>query len=368
MKKIKVVAISLVDGGPLKILESFIETLLKKKNLKIPIDIYINSKINIKEKYNLKNKNIKFIKIPTPIRWISRIYYEFFYFKKIDDKNILWFTLQDIPLNLKKGKQVIYCHNPIHFYKIKVKDIILEPQSILRLIFYKLIYLFFLSKKNLVVVQQRWIKHKFRKIYNHKKITVAKPFVKDNQTYSNKGKSNYFFYPSLPRFQKNHKIIIEAVDYLVNQRSVTNFKVFFTIKKDENIYARYVYYKGKKFKQIKFIGRLNYKRMQDYYQKSKNLIFPSFLETWGLPLSEAAKYKMRILAIKLPYTIENLAYYKKKFFFEENDYKHLANLMECKILNKEKLIKKNFFKYRKFDNSLQNWNELIDQIVKKNVN
>ena len=51
--------------------------------------------------------------------------------------------------------------------------------------------------------------------------------------------------------------------------------------------------------------------MKKLYSKANALIFPSKLETWGLPISEAIDYKIPIMVAKLEYARETLGSYKK---------------------------------------------------------
>ena len=65
--------------------------------------------------------------------------------------------------------------------------------------------------------------------------------------------------------------------------------------------------------------------------------FSSKLETWGLPLSEAAQNSIPIIAPKLPYAQETLQDYKKKHLYKNN-----LNSLLKKM--KYVLMKKSFFK------------------------
>lgn len=52
---------------------------------------------------------------------------------------------------------------------------------------------------------------------------------------------------------------------------------------------------------IHFIGLKSKEKLDDIYRNETDaLIFPSKLETWGLPLSEAKEFKLPILSADLP--------------------------------------------------------------------
>ena len=56
--------------------------------------------------------------------------------------------------------------------------------------------------------------------------------------------------------------------------------------------------------------------MQNLYEDSDILLFPSRLETWGLPLSEAKLYGLGILASSTPFSKEAIGNYKRVSFIE----------------------------------------------------
>ena len=58
------------------------------------------------------------------------------------------------------------------------------------------------------------------------------------------------------------------------------------------------------------------------------MVFPSKLETWGLPISEAKRYNKPLLLANLPYAHETVGNYDKVSFFPANDASALADLMQ----------------------------------------
>ena len=216
---------------------------------------------------------------------------------------------------------------------MNIKDIYFEPKTFLRSIYYKYIYKLNIYKKALIVVQQNWIKKNFKSKFNFKKVVVIKPSYRKNSIKKIKNKriikKHIFFYPSLPRFQKNFEIIIKACKILRNKNK--NFLVYFTISKNENRYSRHIFKLSKNIKQIKFIGRQDHSKIHKLYKKTNTLIFPSKLETWGLPLAEAIDYKIPIIAADLKYAHETMKDYKLKSFFKYDDDLQLKKLMEQRL-------------------------------------
>lgn len=165
-------------------------------------------------------------------------------------------------------------------------------------------------------------------------ILVAKPTSKiqynddGNKFFRNKKK--VFFYPAFPRAFKNFEIIGEACKILQNE-NMTNFKVYLTLDGSENEYAKLIHKKYKDISNMNFLGLLSREEVFDLYKKSDVLIFPSTLETWGLPISEFKVFNKPILLVDLPYAYETLGYYQKVNFFDANNPKILAELMKMHI-------------------------------------
>lgn len=83
---------------------------------------------------------------------------------------------------------------------------------------------------------------------------------------------------------------------------------------------------------IKFIGSLTREEVFDFYAKS-TLIFPSYIETVGLPLLEAKMHWTPIIASDSAFSHEILDGYDKVEFFESFDYRHLSSKMKNSELN-----------------------------------
>ena len=60
---------------------------------------------------------------------------------------------------------------------------------------------------------------------------------------------------------------------------------------------------------FEFVGDLSFDQVLQYYKSCDLIVFPSYLETYGLPLVEAAKFGKKILVADLDYAREVLAGY-----------------------------------------------------------
>ncbi|MBC7642313.1 MAG: glycosyltransferase, partial [Flavobacterium sp.] len=91
-------------------------------------------------------------------------------------------------------------------------------------------------------------------------------------------------------------------------------------------------------------------------------IFPSKLETWGLPISEAKFFDKPMLLANLPYAKETVGDYENVSFFDVNEPKELADLI-TNFVNKTIVFEGNEAAINS-ENKLNSWFELFDYITK----
>lgn len=370
-KTIVLSGINLIEGGPLTIYKECLRC-VEKYFLE---NYEIVALVHNRELFSEFDSKIKFIEfMDSKKSYLKRFYYEYFYFKRLSKKlkPYLWFSLHDMTPNVVTDKRAVYCHNPIIFYDVKRKDMINEFKMFMFSRFYKYIYKINIKKNNFVVVQQDWIRKRFKKIFKIKNVVVAHPNVvidDSNNNYKNtKIVKNSFLYPSFPRIFKNFEVICKAVEILEN-KNIENFKVYLTIDGSENIYSKEIVEKYGRLKCIEFIGLQTRENLMKYYSKIETVIFPSKLETWGLPISEAKAFGKNIILADLEYAHETLGTYEKVMFFGPDDAEKLAEKMEMLINDDENM------KNIEFDGNIEkniekpfckNWKELFDILLLDN--
>lgn len=334
MKKIIIIsAINIFEGGPLSILEDCLQYLSDNMTDKYDIIALVHD-ISL-----MKAKGIRYIEFNSSRKnWLYRLYYEYvyFYFISISIKPFLWFSLHDITPNVKTDIRAVYCHNPSPFCSFSIRSLIFSYRIALFSLFYKYLYRINIHKNNFVVVQQSWIRDEFRRMYDVGNVVVAYPQTEQPKiNISNISTEDYssrfsFFFPAFPRFFKNIEVAAEAAKIL-HARGRNDFKVIFTISGDENRYARHVVSKYKNVPVISFIGLQSKDTMFKLYGEVDALIFPSRLETWGLPISEFKIYRKPVLAANLQYARETVGDYEKVKFFDPDNPAQLAADMEALI-------------------------------------
>ena len=366
-KKILIISgINMTEGGIRKVLIDSINTSVEIFNKEWNIIALTHNK-----KFFV-NKRIKKVCFPNSKKsWLLRLYYEYIYFYFLSKRlrPDIWVSMHDISPNIKSKMKLLYCHNPAPFYKLKLKEIIIQPIFFLFNIFYNFFYLINIKKNDYVFVQQLWIKKIFIKKFDLKNVIVSQPntmncLKKENNDIffsENKKDKIILFYPTFPRVFKNIELICKAINCLELQIK-KKIEFIVTIDGKENRYSKYIYKKWSSHEFIKFIGKQNYSDIIKIYRKTDYLVFPSLLETWGLPLTEAKNFNIPILVSDLPYAHETVGNYEKVLYINPKsifDWSHaLKSAINKKIKYKKiKLIKK------KHKDVLQNWHEFWNFIL-----
>ncbi|MDR1848101.1 MAG: glycosyltransferase [Bacteroidales bacterium] len=315
-------------------------------------------------------KDIECLEFPkSKKQWIYRMYYEYVYFRKLSKQfnPYLWLSLHDMTPNVIAERQAVYMHNTSVFYSWKWKDFSLDRKVFLFAIFYKYIYHINIHRNRFLIVQQDWIRKEFSRMFNvsKKKIIVAYP---TNKTLNMKVKSVKtddicrFFYPSVPRIFKNFEVICEAVKIL-NSMNVNNFEVTLTLNGQmTDRYSKMIFHKYSDVKHINFVGLLLQEEVFEQYSKTDCLIFPSKSETWGLPISEFAKYEKPMLLADLAYAHTAATGCDKVSFFAIDDSPGLANKM-LKIISGDLSALKAVPQQSTEQPFTQSWEELFDVLL-----
>lgn len=301
------------SGGALSVLNVFYDKYKADLNNEY---IFIVSKPDIQETNNIKVLRFPWIKYS----WIHRLFFDHFVAPKLIKKfkvdEVL--SLQNIVIPHTQIPQNLYIHNalPLAEYRFSIFDdkLLWLYQNILSRSIFKSI-----KKANRVIVQTKWMKKALINKLNidSKKIKIFPPQVDievKKRFVENRESLSTFFYPASGMIFKNHKIIIDACINLKEQ-GINDYSVIFTLKGDENEHISQL---GKKVKEhelpIQFIGSLSRETVFDYYSRSV-LVFPSYIETVGLPLIEARMHGAPILVSDCIYSHEILDSYAKAFFF-----------------------------------------------------
>ncbi len=364
MKKLVISGINLVDGGALSVFQDCMDTLVNSKYMKIYDVIILVGQKSLFEKYSDRVSIIEFKK--SKKNWIYRLYYEYFYFKRMSKKikADVWISLHDITPNVIAKKRYVYCHNPSPFNDMSFGEAKYGIKYYLFSKFYKYLYQININQNNAVIVQQDWIREKFKQMFNLNNVIVARPSIpvisQELLDISDTGHKIIFVFPSYPRYYKNFQSACEACKIL-HKKGITDFLVYITIDGSENLYAKELVEKYSEIGNIRFTGLLKRADLYDLYKKASCMIFMSKLETWGMPLIEFMTTNKSIIAANLPYAHETIGDYQNVAFADVNDYEKIAELME-KVIRGQILNEGNSYVKPEAPYAA-NWNELLDIIL-----
>ena len=368
-------ATAATEGGALTILEQFLDGISRysKKN----IDYYIFcslKRLNIYEKKNIKIvNNVKGKKRIDRIKWdlwgLKR------WSKKKDIKADLIISFQNTgSIYYNNVEQLIYLHQSIPFTdKINWSFLKRDERP---LWFYKNIYRkiikYSLRKNSYIVVQTEWMKNAVIEQFNWnpKKISVIKPNIK-NISIEKVPKIDFndnkfhIFYPSNIAKYKNHELIVKALKYIKDnkQEIYNNLIIHFTFARNLSNYRNAELINLAKKLQvighIRFEGKISYERVLSFYKSCNLTPFPSYIESFPLPLIEAAAFGLPILVSDLDYAREVIGRYKGAKFLDYTDVTLWAeNIID--LYNKRIKYKPHNINYK---TSWKDFFELIEQLI-----
>ena len=323
--KLVISAVNFTEGGPLTVLLDAVKA-AEENFPKWDITVLVNNAGII------RSDRVSVLEFPYAKKsWLIRLYYEWFYFKalSIKLKPEVWLSLHDITPRVVVSRQYVYCHNPTPFSSEKISNQLLDWKFLLFKRFYGCLYGFFIKRNSAVIVQQSWLRKEFKIRYLIPRVIVAHPNNSDSfsplTSRRNKLPSTFFF-PAFPRVFKNFELLGHALEIL-EEDSFWRGRVLITIDGTENLYSSVIHKKFKHLKSLEFIGLQSPEDIRKRYSKVDALIFPSLLETWGLPITEAKLHNLPILAIDLPYAHEAVGSYNRVSFFSADNPQKLASLI-----------------------------------------
>ncbi|WP_316674368.1 glycosyltransferase [uncultured Tolumonas sp.] len=347
-KLIIISAVNIIDGGALVVL---IDTLKAFNEIASINNVKILCLVNSKEFFlHLNLKYIKFMSFPkVKKRWVNRVFFEYVLSYILSRRMLpdVWFCMHDISANVIANKRFVYCHNPSPFYRFKLKDIIYEPKLVVFSLFYKFLYRIGIKNNTNVFVQQNWIANSFSERYNISNVVVSHPdkvsgihklSVEDkidvDCLISSYRDSKIVIYPAYPRIFKNFEVIAECAKKSIANHD--NIHYIFTLNGSENKYSKYLFNKYKHLDNISWVGIRPHAYIDYLYTKSDLVCFPSKLETWGLPISEAVSHKLPLCCADLPYAHESSGLYEYVNFFDPDSSDDLYNNIVLALAGKFK--------------------------------
>lgn len=317
--------------GALSILNDFYEEISRSQDYSINW-IFVLSKPMLEETQNIRVLRFPWVKKS----WFHRLYFDHMIAPKLIKKfhvdRVLSF--QNVVVPHASVEQLLYMHNSIPFstHKFRLGEnwrLWVYQNVIGRLIKTSI------KKADKVIVQSEWIKRACVEQVSivSDKIQVIPPKINTSVANFFTPKREFlstFFYPASEYEYKNHRLVVKACAQMVAQ-GTNGFEILFTLNGDETAHIKRLFEEvQEKRLPIKFIGHIPRDRVFDLYSRSI-LLFPSYLETFGLPLLEARMHRTIILASDCLFSHEILCGYENAHFFDPFDENKLCRLMSLLI-------------------------------------
>lgn len=322
--KILVCDVAAQDGGSLQVLKHFHADACRRQDVQW---IFLTSCVSLEEKPHLRVLSFSWIKHS----WLHRLWFDHVkqpaLLRRL--KPDLVISLQNMPLWGCRCRQFVYLHQSLQFCPKRFSFFRKEERSLAvrqRLIGWLIRSR--MPRADHIFVQTQWIREATALWLGRKRenITVVPVTVDEvpEAIYAPQRES-VFFYPARAEQYKNHALILEACRELAKQ-NITGYKVIFTLTAEDGPYAERLARSAVGLP-VEFIGTVPHEKIWAHYTHSV-LLFPSYLETCGLPLLEAKAVGGRILASDMPFSREALDGYPNAGFFPQDDPICLARQMK----------------------------------------
>lgn len=324
MTRLVISATNLIEGGGLQVLRDCVDAAAR-------LGERVDTTVLVHDRRLLARDDVTIIEIPEAKRnWWRRVDAEYRRFRTLSRqlRPDVWLSLHDMTPNVEVGRQYVYCHNPAPFYRPNLRQMWHEPPFAAFNLFYGLLYRINIRRNAAVIVQQDWLRREFISRYRPRAVITAAPRVEAAAVSAplKAGSARIFLYPAFPRAFKNMEILCGAVRRL-GADPAWQGEVRLTIDGTENRYARWIAARAADLPAIRLIGRQDAKAMQRHYDEADVVLFPSTLETWGLPITEAKARGKPLLMADLPYAYETLGEYDGACFLDPADPSAWADAM-----------------------------------------
>lgn len=283
--------------------------------------------------------------------YLKRLSFDFLTGRKLINslKPDVVFSLQNTITYGVKAPQVVYEHQLIPFQNIKSYSFLKASERTMAMYQHLIGRIIIHSVKHAtkVIVQTKWMKDAVAKTCRipTSRIATIAPDVEDLCHFRVElpRRKDLFFYPTSAAPYKNISCICDAADLL--EKKGLSFEVRITVPEQQ------------KQNSVSWIGQISREEVMHQFCEAA-LVFPSYMESFGYPLVEAAQMGAIVLAVDLPFAHEVLGDYENAYYFDPFDPQTLAELME-KVITGEIVRKEAFRKAESVGNS---WALVVDEL------
>ena len=324
--KVLVVNVAAETSGALTILKQYYHVLQEEKRNEYVLCV---GRSDLSSRANVKVLHFPWVKRS----WLHRLWFEYVtaprLAKNLQIDEIL--SLQNTAVPRVRLPQTIYLHQPLPFTEVRFKfrD---EPKFWVYQNIIGKIIVNSLKKANRIIVQTTWMKDAVMQYagVSPERITIQPPELKQSMISRQFSEPTWklhkrFIYPATAFKYKDHLTLFRAMAVL-RDLNISDFEVLLTLDETSLPASCRKLYKTLQ-KQTTLLGIVPREDLLDYMGQSV-LVFPSYIETLGLPLLEARLCESPVIAADTPFAKELLAGYEKASFFPVKDHNVLAEHMK----------------------------------------
>lgn len=269
-----------------------------------------------------ESDNIRIIVLPdVKSSWLRRLTFDLISGRRLISslKPDVIFSLQNTYTYGLACPQVVYVHQSLPFQRAKNFSLLRRDERALAIHQHIIgaIIKQSIHRADHVIVQTKWMRDAILDQVGiaGDRVTRVLPDLENLSAHRHEGPldAGAFLYPTADHSYKNNECIYEACR-LLRQQGCTDFTVTLTLDgpaSEPNVNP---------------IGSIPRQRVLETLSRS-TLVFPSYIETYGLPLAEARALGSIVLAADLPYAREVLDGYSNAYFFDPASPDQLAALM-----------------------------------------
>lgn len=343
-------------GGALSVLKDFYEFIKSDESAK-----RINWIFVLSQRFFEETSHIKIHIFPKKrFNWLRRLWFDNHGINKLCNKHEVngIISFQNTVSFNTSLPQMVYVHQVIPFQEEKNFSFLKKTEiryAVYQHIIGRLIKAS-IRKADITVVQAEWIKALVSKKSGCEETKIIVNPLEFRPLHTDSSKNNQwdkqkFFYPAFESIYKNQQVLREACRIL--EKEGVTAEVELTVSPDKSESAI-----------IKNVGKLSFEEVIKRYGES-TLIFPSYLETIGLPLLEARNANTLILVSDCQYAHETLKGYKNAYFFNPFNPQELADLMG-KVVSGE-ITRFNNFDYNTPKSDWSNVIKIFSCVIQKHT-
>jgi hypothetical protein len=276
------------EGGGKAIIELMVGFLGSKN-----ITLICNKFLATHEFKNIKIKTIQ-------KNFTSRLLMELWLRNNVKQSDIL-LCMSNLPPFFKiKGKVYVYLQN---MFILKRSLSFMTIFHYVKYTILSLVFKFYINNINTIIVQNDYVSNCFISVFGKKiNIIILPVFLNHKFNKSCKISKIYdFIYPASGLLHKNHVRLIEAWVKLAKKNIHPSLCLTLDKKNDHKLLKLIERAKKNYGVKIYNTGFTSRNEILNLYKQSKSLIFPSLIESCGLPLIEANIFGLNIIASDLPY-------------------------------------------------------------------